>query len=118
VKLMGSVGRNVQRLASAHDRLLATKGRFHLAFEQDKGLLEVMPMRRRPASRRDVHIDNAEASIGLLARHGDGVGIADQTDVRKVVGLRQRETAAGLSGGSAGRAVDICFSCLECSVSF
>ena len=88
---MGSVGRNVQRVANPHDRLLATKGRFHLAFEQDKGLLEVMPMRGRPAPWRDVHINNAEASIGLLARHCDRVGIADQTDVRKVVGLPQRE---------------------------
>jgi hypothetical protein len=65
-------------------------------FEQNKGLLEVMPMRGRPASWRDMHINNAEAAIGLLARHGDGVGIADQTDVRKVVELPQREIAFGV----------------------
>ena len=52
-----------------------------------------MPMRGRPAARRDVHINYAEASIGLFAGHGDGVGIANQTDVREVVGLRQREIA-------------------------
>jgi hypothetical protein len=93
VKLMRSVRRNVQRVAGAHARLLAAEGRFHLTFEQDKGLLEVMPMRRRSATWRDVHVDDAEASVGLLARHGDGVGIADETDVREVIGLRQRETA-------------------------
>ena len=93
VKLMRSVGRNVQRVAGSHARLLAAEGRFHLTFEQDKGLLEVMPMWRRSATWRDVHVDDAEASVGLLARHGDGVGIADETDVREVVGLRQRETA-------------------------
>jgi hypothetical protein len=43
-----------------------------------------------------MHINNAEASIGLLAHHGDGVGIADQTDVRKVVGLPQREITFGV----------------------
>jgi hypothetical protein len=93
---MRSVGRNVQRVAGAHRRLLAAEGCFHLAFEQDKGLLEVMPMRWRSATWRDVHINYAEASIGLLARHGDGVGVADQTDVREVVGLRQREIAFGV----------------------
>ena len=52
-----------------------------------------MPMRWRAATWRDVHIDDAESSAGLLARHRDGVGIPDQTDVREFVGLRQRETA-------------------------
>jgi len=93
---MRSVGRNIQRVTSAHNRLVATEGRLHLTFEQDKGLLEVVPVWWRPAPWRDVHIDNAEASIGLVARHGDGVGTADQADVREVlifVGLRQRQTA-------------------------
>ena len=96
MKLMGSVGRNVQCVASAHGRLLAPEGCFHLAFEEDKGLFEVMPMRWRPATWRDVHINDAEASIGLLPRHGDGVGIADQTDVREVVGLPLSEIAFGI----------------------
>src|SRR6266446_3819635 len=90
---MGSVGRNIQCVASVHGRLLATEGRFHLTFEQDKGLLEVMPMRRWPAAWRDVHINYAEAFIRIFARHDDGVGVADQTDMRKVVGLRQGEPA-------------------------
>jgi hypothetical protein len=57
-----------------------------------------MAMRGRAATGRDVHIDYAETSSGLVARYGDGVGIADQTDVRKVVGLRQREIAFGVVG--------------------
>jgi hypothetical protein len=92
---MGSVGRNVQRVASAHDRLLAAEGRFHLPFEQDKGLLEVMPMRWRPATGRDVHINDAKATGSIVARQGYGVGIADQTDVREVFGLRQRDCVRG-----------------------
>jgi len=53
-------------------------------------------MRRRSAIWRDVHINYTEAPVSLLAGYGDGVGIADQTDVREVVGLRQREIAFGV----------------------
>src|SRR5208282_544088 len=94
VKLVGSVGRNVECLAGVHDRFLAAKSCFHIAFEQDESFLEVVPMRRRPSAWRDMHIDHAEASIRLLARDCDGVGIADQTDVRQVVGLRQCKIAS------------------------
>jgi hypothetical protein len=44
---------------------------------------------------RELHIDYAKASGGLFARHGDGVSIAGQTDVREVVGLRERQIALG-----------------------
>src|SRR5450755_3483918 len=91
---MRSVGRNVHRLAGMHGRLLATEGCLHLAFEQDKGLLKVMPVWRRAASRRDMHINYAEASIGLLTCDGDCVGIADEANVRELVGLRKREIAS------------------------
>jgi hypothetical protein len=40
-----------------------------------------------------VHVNDAETSFGLFAGDGNGIGIADQTDVREVVRLRQRETA-------------------------
>jgi len=68
VKLMRSVGGNIQCLACAHDQLPATEGRFHLTFEQDKGLLVVMRMGRGPATWRDVHINDAKASIGPPSR--------------------------------------------------
>jgi len=44
-----------------------------------------MSMRRRSATRGNVHINDAEAAIGLLAGHRDGVSIADQTDANKLV---------------------------------
>jgi hypothetical protein len=93
---MRSIGRNVQRFARVHGRLLATESCFHFTFEQDEGLLEVVPMRWWSATWRDVHIDYAETSIRIFARHGDSVGIAYQTDVRKVVGMRQFQIAFGV----------------------
>jgi hypothetical protein len=80
-------------VSPAHSRFSAQEGCFHLTFEQDKSFLEVMSMRWRSATRGNVHINDAEAPIGLLAGHRDGVSIADRTDVREVVGLRQREIA-------------------------
>jgi len=46
-----------------------------------------MPMRRWPAAWRDVHINYAEACIRVFARYSDGVGVANQTNMRKVIGL-------------------------------
>ena len=65
----------------------APEGGFHLAFEEDEGILEVMPVPRRTTARRDVHVDDAKTFSSLLAGHGDGVGISYQSDVREVVGL-------------------------------
>jgi hypothetical protein len=87
---------NVQGFAGADGRILATEGGFHLAFEDDKGLLEVMPVPWRTAAGRDVHVDDAEASGSLLAGHGNGVGIADQPDVRQVFELSKSEAAFGI----------------------
>ena len=93
---MRSVGRDVQGFAGADGRLLATEGDFHLAFEEDEGLLEVMPVRGRTAAGRDVHVDDAELSGSLLACHGDGVRIADQPDMREVFGLSNGEASFGI----------------------
>jgi hypothetical protein len=79
-----------QRFAGAEGRLLAAESGFHLALEEDKGLLEVMAVRWRTAARRDMHVDDAEASSSLLTSHGNGVGISDQPDVEEIVGLSNR----------------------------
>ena len=86
-KLMRSVGRDVQRFSGAEGRLRAAESGFHLAFEEDKGLFEVMAVRWRTPAGRDMHVDDAEASGSLLACNGDGVSISDQPEVREVVGL-------------------------------
>ena len=83
--------------------ILAAESGFHFAFEQDKGLFEVMPMQWRAATWRDMHINYAEASCGLLACHAHGVGVADQTDVREVVGLHRCEIALSVRRAPQGR---------------
>jgi len=81
VELVRRIGRNIDRLARPHDGLLAAERSFQFAFEQNERFFEVMPVRRRPAAGRDVHIDDAKASRSVLAADGDGVGVAHQPNV-------------------------------------
>jgi hypothetical protein len=48
---------------------------------QDEGLLEVVTVRRWPAARRDVHVDDTESIRGIFAGNGNGIGISYQTDM-------------------------------------
>ena len=83
VKTMGGVGRNVDGFACFHDRLLTTERRLHFTFQKNEGLLEVMSVWRRTASRWNVHIDHAESSRCFRSGDGDGVGVSDESNVRK-----------------------------------
>src|SRR5437016_1981694 len=94
VKLMGSVGGNIQCVARPYNDLLPPEGCFHLTFENDKCLLKVVTMRRRATIWRDVHFNYAEASSGIFALHRDGVGIADQSDVGQIFDVCQRHIAS------------------------
>ncbi len=96
MKLVRSVGGDVQGFAGVRGRLLAAEGGFDLSFEDDERFFEVVAMGRRSSAGGDVHIDDAEASVGLLASYGDGVGVADESDVWEVVGLRQGEAPRGV----------------------
>jgi hypothetical protein len=52
----------------------------HLFVEDEEHLLEVVPVRRRPAARRDVHVDQGVLTGRVPAGDEDGVGIADEPD--------------------------------------
>jgi hypothetical protein len=83
---------NVYRLAGSRRALLPAEDRFHLAFEEDKCLFEVMTVEGRSAAGRDVHIDQAKRAGGSLPRNGDRLGVTYQTDVRQVfICIRTRE---------------------------
>lgn len=79
------IGRNVGCLAGPHNGCRATESDLDLAIEKGKHLLEVVTVRRRPATRRDKHVYEAIATGGVLARQKDGVGISRQSNVRQLL---------------------------------
>jgi hypothetical protein len=111
VKLMRGVGRDLECVAGAGGQLFSAEDCLHLAFEQDECFLEVVAMGRWAASRRNVHVDDAEAACGVFTGHGDGVGVTDEADVGKVVRLGDGEMALGIVGRDCGRGCGHLFSC-------
>ena len=68
VKLVRRIGRNMNGLASTCNGLYSSKCSLDLAFEDDEGLLKVVPVRRWAAARWDMHIDKAEAASSVFPR--------------------------------------------------
>src|ERR1017187_9347028 len=101
MELVRSVRRDVDGVASLDDGFLSTKGGLHLSLKKDESLLEVVAMRRRATAGRNVHVDDAKASVGLVAGHRDGIGISHDADVRKTpirIGLSNGEVALRVVG--------------------
>jgi hypothetical protein len=71
MKLVRGVGWNIDCGARVHDGHLSTEGHFYLALKKDEGFFEVMTMRTGTAAGRDVHVDYAEAIVGVFAGDGD-----------------------------------------------
>ena len=61
--------------------VLVSEGHLELAFEEREHLLEIMPMRRRPAAIWHDHVDQAVSSGRLNAGHEDAVSVADHSDM-------------------------------------
>jgi len=103
VKLMRRVGWNIDGRASAHYLLCTAKNKVEFAFQQRECLFEIVTMRRRSASGRDVHVDEAEASCRVFAGEKNGVGIAYHSYVRAVrvgVSLGDGEVALQIVRGN------------------
>src|ERR1700685_294619 len=101
MKLVRSVRGDVDGVASLDDGFLSTKGGLHLSLKKDESLLEVVAMWRRATAGRNAHVDDAKASVGLVAGHGDGIGISHNADVRKTlirIGLSNGEGALRVVG--------------------
>ena len=95
------VGRDVDRGPGLHGVPFAAEGELDLAFEDGEHLLEVVPVRRRAAAGRDVHVDQAVATSGVVAREQDRVGVSDEPDVGQAlvgVGPRDRQAPFGIVG--------------------
>ena len=96
------VGRHVDGLAGAGDERLAAKGHLDLAVKDGEHLLEVVPVRRRPAARGHVHVDERVLTGGVLAGDEDRVGVADEPDVRQAL-VAVRPCDGELTGQIVGR---------------
>ena len=105
VKTMGGVGRNVDGIACFHDRLLTTERRLHFTFQKNEGFLKVVAMWGRPTSGWNMHVDHTESSRCFRSSDGDGIGVSDQTNVRKsfiLINLSKRQTPLEIVGGKGG----------------
>ena len=79
MKLVRGVGWNIDCVARTHDGRLTAEGGFHLAHKEDEGFFEVMAVGWWAAAGRDVHVDCAEAIVGIFAGDDDGIRVSDQT---------------------------------------
>ena len=98
---MRSVRRDVNRLASSYRLLDAAECKLQFTFQQGKRLFEVMAMRWRASSPRNVHIDQAIPPGSIFSREKNGVGVSDNPDVRKFsirVGASDRQGALQIIG--------------------
>jgi hypothetical protein len=78
---MRRVGWNIDGFASTHGGFPATERCFDLSVKHNKRFIEVVAMRTGAPSRRDMHVDDAKAIVGVLPGDGYGVSIADETHV-------------------------------------
>jgi hypothetical protein len=74
----------VDRFTARDGLFLAAKRRTNLAFHHDKGLFEIVAMRRRSAADRNKHVDETETAFRIIAGKHDRIRIANQPNVRKV----------------------------------
>src|SRR5882757_4300174 len=95
------IGGNVYGFTRAHDPLLTAESGFDLAFKDGEGFLKVVAVRTWASARRNQHIDQAIAAIGVVARQQDCIGISDQTNVRQLLVLvrpREHQLSLGIVG--------------------
>jgi hypothetical protein len=76
MELVRSVRWNVDCFSSTHNALLPTESSLQFTVEKNKGLLEIMAMRGRAASGRDMHIDQGESTCSIHSGQQDRVGVA------------------------------------------
>src|SRR5882724_1023127 len=95
LELVRGVGRNIDYLAGPHRLLLAAKRGLDFAFQNRERLLKIVPMRRRAAAGRNVHVDQAVTPGGVLTREKNRVCVASHANVRKrrIVRVSKREAA-------------------------
>jgi len=72
-----------------HDGLDTAESDVEFAVKHYEGLFKIVAMRRRAAARGNMHVNKAEAPVGIVASEQNGVGVTDDTEVRKIlIGIR------------------------------
>ena len=101
MELVRSVCWNVDRFSSAHSTLLPSESSLQFTVKKNKGLLEIMAMRWRTASRRNVHIDKSVSTCSIHSGQQDRVGVADHGEMRqaRVVGPDHGYVPVRIVGG-------------------
>jgi hypothetical protein len=84
---VGCVGWHIDRFARSRRDALISKRHLDLAVEDSEHLLEVVAVRRRAATRGDVHVDQRVPAVRVAAGDQDRVGVAYQTKVREALVL-------------------------------
>jgi hypothetical protein len=85
VELMRRIRRDVHSVAAPHHRLLPAERRLDLAFQHNKSLFKIMPVRCRASAGRNMHIDDAKPSARIRARDRNRVRVPHQPDVRQAL---------------------------------
>src|SRR5437879_3880682 len=79
----------IDRLTCPYHLLLAAKGSLNFALKDAESFFEVVTVRRRPATRGYVHVNQAELSSRVFAAQQYGVCISNHSDMRELlIGLR------------------------------
>ena len=88
MELVRSVRWNVDSFSSSHNTLLPSEDSLQFTVEKNKGLLEIMTMRGRAASGRNVHIDQGESTCSILSGQQNRVGAAHDSEMRGIAVIR------------------------------
>jgi hypothetical protein len=88
MELVRSVRWNVDCFSSAHNTLLPSESSLQLTVEKNKGLFEIMAMRGRAASGRNMHIDQGESTCSIHSGQQDRVGVAHDSEMLGIAVIR------------------------------
>jgi hypothetical protein len=88
MELVRSVRWNVDCFSSAHNTLLPSESSLQFTVEKNKALLEIVAMRGRAASGRNVHIDQGESTCSIHSGQQDRVGVAHDSEMLSAAVIR------------------------------
>ena len=83
-----SVGRDIQGRTRPDRGFLATERELRFAFKQREHFLEIVPVWRRPAAGRHVHVDQPIPAVGLCTADQNRISVTRNRNVLHLWGVR------------------------------